>query len=144
MIKNTIDKCLNKVSKNSLKCLRMLQKLWHNMSYKKVSPPWIHSSFESARDPRDLGVTLRAFLSPLRHMQQLLSVSSCDWPAEIGASLRTDAQRTNERTHWRTDRLLCLNSILDVLQEAFRIDISPCDCERWWKKEDRIFGKLTS
>ena len=64
MIKNTIDKCLNKVSKNSLKWLKMLQKLWHNMSYKKVSPPWIHSSFESARDPRDLGVTLRAFCHP--------------------------------------------------------------------------------
>ena len=28
-----------------------------------------------------------------RHMQQLLLVTSCDSPAGIGASLRTDAQR---------------------------------------------------
>ena len=38
------------------------------------------------------GVTLRAFLSPLRHMEQLLLVTSCDSPAGIGASLRTDGR----------------------------------------------------
>ena len=40
-------------------------------------------------DPRGHGVTLRAFLSPLRHMEQLLLVTSCDSPAGIGASLWT-------------------------------------------------------
>ena len=34
-------------------------------------------------------------------MEQLLLVTSCDSPAGIGASLRTD-ERTNERTDERT------------------------------------------
>ena len=38
---------------------------------------------------------------PLRHMEQLLLVTSCDSPAGIGASLRTDG-RTNARTNERT------------------------------------------
>ena len=62
----------------------------------------IHSRFKSARDPRCHGVTLRAFLSPLRHMKQLLLVTSCDSPAGIGASLQTDRQ-TDERTNGQTD-----------------------------------------
>ena len=66
--------------------------------------------FESARDPRPWGhgVSLRAFLSPLRHMEQLLLVTSCGLPAGIGASLRTDTQ-TDGRTHRRDVG----NSILD-------------------------------
>ena len=48
------------------------------------------------------GVTLRAFLSPLRHLEQLLLVTSCDLPAGFGASHQTD-ERTNERTNGRTD-----------------------------------------
>ena len=40
--------------------------------------------------------------SPLRHMEQLLLVTSCDSPAGIGASLRTDA-RTDARTDGQTD-----------------------------------------
>ena len=36
--------------------------------------------------------------SPIRHMEQLLLVTSCDSPAGIGASLRTD-----ERTDGQTD-----------------------------------------
>ena len=46
---------------------------------------WIHSRFRSARDPKGHGVTLRAFLPPLRLMEQLLLVISCDLPAGIGA-----------------------------------------------------------
>ena len=42
------------------------------------------------------------FLSPLRHMEQLLSVTSCDSPAGIAASLQTDAQ-TQRGTEGRTD-----------------------------------------
>ena len=34
---------------------------------------------------------------PLRHMEQLLLVTSCDSPVGIGASLRTDG-RTDART----------------------------------------------
>ena len=49
-------------------------------------------------------------------MEQLLLVTSCDSPAGIGASLRTD-KRTNERTDGRTDgwtdRRDVGNSILD-------------------------------
>ena len=48
--------------------------------------------------PGGHGVTLRAFLSLLRHMEQLLLVTSCDSPAGIGASLRTD-----RRTEGQTD-----------------------------------------
>ena len=66
----------------------------------------IDSRFRRARDPRDHGVTLRLFLSPLRHMEQLLLVTSCDSPAGIGASLRTHAQRTDGH------RLFCWNSKL--------------------------------
>ena len=44
--------------------------------------------FGSTRDPRS---------QPLRHMEQLLLVTSCDSPAGIRASLRTDG-RTDERT----------------------------------------------
>ena len=42
--------------------------------------------------------------SPLRHMEQLLLVTSCDSPAGIGASLRTDGQRTHgQRKDGHTD-----------------------------------------
>ena len=40
------------------------------------------------------GVTLRAFLSPIRHMEQILF---CDSPAGIGLSLRTDARTEGRR-----------------------------------------------
>ena len=46
-------------------------------------------------------------------MEQLLLVTSCDSPAGIGASLRTD-ERTNERTDGWTDRRDVGNSILYV------------------------------
>ena len=62
-----------------------------------------HSRFGSARDPRG---------QPLRHMEQLLLVTSCDSPAGIGASLRTD-ERTNAQTDGWTDRHDVGNSILD-------------------------------
>ena len=62
--------------------------------------------FESARSPRGHVVTLRAFLSPLRHMEQLLLVTSCDSLAVIGARLWTHG-RTNGRMNRWTDRLLC-------------------------------------
>ena len=45
-------------------------------------------------------------------MEQLLLVTSCDSPAGIGASLRTDG-RTDARTHGWTDRRDVGNSILD-------------------------------
>ena len=45
-------------------------------------------------------------------MEQLLLVTSCDSPAGIGASLRTDA-RTNEHTDGWTHRRDVGNSILD-------------------------------
>ena len=61
-----------------------------------------NSRFGSARDPRNHGVTLRPFLSPLRHMEQLLLVTSCDSPAGIGASLRTHGI-TNGLTDGQTD-----------------------------------------
>ena len=41
-----------------------------------------------------------AFLSPLRHMEQLLSVTSCDSPAGIEASLQT---HTGGHTDGHTD-----------------------------------------
>ena len=62
--------------------------------------------FGSTRYPRGHEIALSALLSPSRHMQQLLLVTSCDWPAGIGASLRTDGRtdgRTNERTDGHTD-----------------------------------------
>ena len=62
----------------------------------------LHSRFGSARDPRDHGVTLRAFLSPLRPMEQLLLVTSCDSPAGIGASLRTHARTDGQRMDRQT------------------------------------------
>ena len=62
--------------------------------------------------PRGHGVTLRAFLSPLGHMEQLLLVTYCDSPAGIGASLRTH-RRTDGRTHGWTGRRDVGNSILD-------------------------------
>ena len=53
-------------------------------------------------------------------MEQLLLVTSCDSPAGIGASLRTDErtngrtdERTDERTNGWTDRRDVGNSILD-------------------------------
>ena len=49
-------------------------------------------------------------MSPLRHMEHLLLVTSCDSPAGIGASLRTDG-RTKDG--W-TDRRDVGNSILDL------------------------------
>ena len=52
--------------------------------------------FGSTRDPRG---------QPLRHMEQLLLVTSCDSPAGIGASLWTHA-RTDARTNGRTDVML--------------------------------------
>ena len=42
------------------------------------------------------------FLSPLRHLEQLLLVTSCDSPAGIGASLRTHV-RTDGLTDGQTD-----------------------------------------
>ena len=45
-------------------------------------------------------------------MEQLLLVTSCDSPAGIGASLRTDG-RTDERTDGWTHRRDVGNSILD-------------------------------
>ncbi len=59
-------------------------------------------------DPRGHGVTPIAFLSPLRHMEQLLLVTSGDLSAGIGDSLRTDGKRTT-----LTDRHDVGNSILD-------------------------------
>ena len=44
-------------------------------------------------------------------MEQLLLVTSCDSPAEIGASRRTDRRTTDG---W-TDRRDVANSILDML-----------------------------
>ena len=49
-------------------------------------------------------------------MEQLLLVTSCDWPAGIGASLRTDErtnERTDEQTNGWTDRRGVGNSVLD-------------------------------
>ena len=43
-----------------------------------------------------------AFLSPLRHMEQLLLVTPCDSPAGIGVSLPTDA-RTDRGKEGRID-----------------------------------------
>ena len=54
---------------------------------------YIGSRFGITRDPRG---------QPLRHMEQLLLVTSFDSPAGIGASLRTD-ERTDERTDGHTD-----------------------------------------
>ena len=45
-------------------------------------------------------------------MEQLLLMTSCDSPAGIGASLRTD-ERTNERTNGWAHRRDVGNSILD-------------------------------
>ena len=42
---------------------------------------------------------LRAFLSPLRHMEQILLVTSCDLSAGIGASLQTDNTQQTD-TGW--------------------------------------------
>ena len=52
-------------------------------------------------------------------MEQLLLVTSCDSPAGIGASLRTDAQCTRDgwTTDGWTDRRDVGNSILDDVQE---------------------------
>ena len=57
---------------------------WNINNY-KVPAAWAHYRFGSTRDPRG---------QPLRHMEQLLLVTSCDLPAGIGASLRTDGQCT--------------------------------------------------
>ena len=46
-------------------------------------------------------------------MEQLLLVTSCDSPAGIGASLRTD-ERTDERTDGWMHRRDVGNSILDL------------------------------
>ena len=51
-------------------------------------------------------------------MEQLLLVTSCDLPAGIGASLRTD-ERTDGRTDGWTDRRDVGNSILDDFLFAF-------------------------
>ena len=53
-------------------------------------------------------------MSPLRHMEQLLLVTSCDLPAGIGASFWTH-ELTNGRTDGWTDRRDIGNSILDAL-----------------------------
>ena len=50
--------------------------------------------------------------SPLRHMEQLLLVTSCDSPAGIGASLQTD-ERMNGRTDGWIHRRDVGNSISD-------------------------------
>ena len=52
-------------------------------------------------------------------MEQLLLVTSCDSPAGIGASLRTDGRtngRTDEQTNGWTDRRDVGNSILDFVR----------------------------
>ena len=49
----------------------------------------------------------------LRHMEQLLLLTSCDSPPGIEASLRTDG-RTDERTDGWTHRRDVGNSILDL------------------------------
>ena len=54
-------------------------------------------------------------MSPLRHMEQLLLVTSCDSPAGIGASLRTH-ERTDKQTNGWTDRRDAGNSILDIFE----------------------------
>ena len=50
-------------------------------------------------------------------MDQLLLVTSCDSPAGIGASLRTD-KRTDGRMNGWTDRRDVGNRILDILLNA--------------------------
>ena len=50
---------------------------------------------------------------PLRHMEQLLLVTSCDSPAGIGASLRTHGRMHTGRMDGWTDRRDFGNSILD-------------------------------
>ena len=40
---------------------------------------------------------------PLRHMEQLLLVTSCDSPAGIGTSLRTHTRSTEGQTDRQTD-----------------------------------------
>ena len=61
-----------------------------------------------------LGSTRGSTLDPrgqsLRHMEQLLLVTSCDSPAGIGATLRT---HTHGLTNGWTDRRDVVNSILD-------------------------------
>ena len=51
-----------------------------NMVNYKVPAARVHARFGSTREPRG---------QPLRHMEQLLLVTSCDSPAGIGASIRT-------------------------------------------------------
>ena len=53
--------------------------------------------------------------SSLRHMEQLLLETSCDSPAGIGASLRTDNAWTHTCTDGWTDRRDVGNSILDII-----------------------------
>ena len=60
---------------------------------KKVPAGQVHSRFGSTRDPRG---------QPLRHMEQLLLVTSCDSPTGIGASLRTHNGLTNGRMDRQT------------------------------------------
>ena len=59
-------------------------------------------------------------------MEQLLLVISCDSPAGIGASLRTDG-RTNERTDGWTNRRDVGNSILDELNKNIQFHILQND-----------------
>ena len=53
-------------------------------------------------------------------------MTSCDLPAGIGASLRTDKQ-TNERTDGWTDRRDVGNSILDCKMHLFYIFVKMLD-----------------
>ena len=55
---------------------------------------------------------------PLRHMEQLLLVTSCDSPVGIGASHRTHAQWTDGWTHRRDVG----NSILDMRNQPLHMN----------------------
>ena len=60
-------------------------------------------------------------------MEQLLLVTSCDLPAGIGASLRTDERtdgQTNGRTDGWTDRRDVGNSILDSTINCAKLGFS--------------------
>ena len=71
-------------------------------------------------------------------MEQLLLVPSCDSPAGIGASLRTDG-RTDRRTNGQTDgrtngwthRLDVGNSILDVMKKCRQTFFIGNDFTEW-------------
>ena len=78
--------------------LFFLKKYFMIIKNQKVPAAQVHSRFGSTRDPRGHGVTSKVIFSPLRHMEQLLLVTSCDSPAGIGVSLRTHYGRTDGYT----------------------------------------------